>query len=283
VIPEIAGPVTSKRTGKEGKFKMPKKCPSCGSDIVRPEGEAVARCVGLDCPSQRVEQIFAFASRGAMDIEHLGYQTIIALTERGWLKDPGDIYSLTREQIAQLDGFADKSIDNLMNAIEQSKSRPLGNLLIGLGIRHVGGSAAFLLAREVGSIEKLQQMSAAELEALEGIGPVIAKSIETFFSQERNLRVIEKLRAAGVDPREEAKKPDGPLVGLTFVITGSLDHYSRAEAAAAIEERGGKVASSVSKNTNYVVVGANPGSKYDKAVQLGIEILDEAAFEKLLG
>jgi DNA ligase (NAD+) len=282
VIPEVVGPVTSKRTGKEREFVMPATCPSCGSDIVRPEGEAVARCTGLDCPSQRVERLFHFAGRGGMDIEGLGYQTIIALTDRGWLKDVSDIYSLTREQLAQLDGFADKSIENLMTSIERSKSRSLGNLLSALGIRHVGGTMAHQVAAEVGSLQRLERMSEEDLVALEGIGPVIAESIATFFSQERNVEVIERLRAAGVDPKEAPSKKDGPLVGKTFVITGSLDGFSRDEATAAIEDRGGKVTSSVSKKTDYVVVGENPGSKYDKAVQLGIAVLDEAALKKLL-
>jgi DNA ligase (NAD+) len=282
VIPEVVGPVTSKRTGKEREFVMPATCPSCGSDIVRPEGEAVARCTGLDCPSQRVERLFHFAGRGGMDIEGLGYQTIIALTDRGWLNDVSDIYSLTREQLAQLDGFADKSIENLMTSIERSKSRSLGNLLSALGIRHVGGTMAHQVAAEVGSLQRLERMSEEDLVALEGIGTVIAESIATFFSQERNVEVIERLRAAGVDPKEAPSKKDGPLVGKTFVITGSLDGFSRDEATAAIEDRGGKVTSSVSKKTDYVVVGENPGSKYDKAVQLGIAILDEAALKKLL-
>ena len=282
VIPEVVGPVTSKRTGKERRFKMPKKCPSCGSEIVRPEGEAVARCTGLDCPSQRVEKLFHFAGRSAMDIEGLGYQTIIALTDRGWLKDVGDIYSLTREQLAELDGFGEKSIDNLMTAIERSKSRSLGNLLIGLGIRHVGGTGAVQIAREAGSLAKLQDLSAEELVAMEGIGPVIADSVATFFAQDGNRAVIEKLRASGVDPEEAPVEVDGPLVGTTFVLTGSLEGFSRGEATALIEDRGGKVTSSVSKKTDYVVVGADPGSKFDKAKQLGIETLDEAAFKELL-
>jgi DNA ligase (NAD+) len=282
VIPEVVGPVTSKRTGDERGFVMPTKCPSCGSDIVRPEGEAVARCTGLDCPSQRVERLFHFAGRGGMDIEGLGYQTIIALTDRGWLKDVSDLYSLTREQLAQLDGFADKSIENLMTSIEKSKSRSLGNLLSALGIRHVGGTMAYQVAAEVGSLEKLEHMSEDDLFALEGIGPVIARSIATFFSQERNVEVIERLRAAGVDPKEAPRKNDGPLQGKTFVLTGSLEGFSRDEATAAIEGRGGKVTSSVSKKTDYVVVGDNPGSKFDKAVQLGVETIDEAGLKSLL-
>lgn len=282
VIPEVVGPVTSKRTGQEREFLMPTTCPSCGSDIVRPEGEAVARCTGLDCPSQRVERLFHFAGRGGMDIEGLGYQTIQALTDRGFLSDVADIYSLTAEHLAQIDGFAEKSIDNLLTSIERSKSRSLGNLLNALGIRHVGGTMAHQVASEVGSLERLEQMTEEDLVSLEGIGPVIAKSIATFFGQERNVQVVERLRARGVDPKEVPKEKDGPLQGRTFVITGSLDGFSRDEATTAIEERGGKVTSSVSKKTDYVVVGANPGTKYDKAVQLGVEVLDEAALKKLL-
>jgi DNA ligase (NAD+) len=282
VIPEVVGPVESKRSGSERRFKMPTKCPSCGSEVIRAEGEAVARCTGLDCPSQRVERLFHFAGRGALDIEGLGYQTIIALVDRGHLKDVGDIYSLTPEILAELDGFGEKSIDNLMNAIEKAKTRPLGALLTGLSIPHVGGTTAYQIAEEVGSIDNLKTMSAADLEALEGIGPIIARAIETFFGQERNVAVIERLQRAGLDPVETPRRREGPLVGKSFVLTGSLEGYTRSEAQQAIEERGGKVTSSVSKKTDFVVVGADPGSKVDKAQQLGVDTLDEAAFIKLL-
>jgi DNA ligase (NAD+) len=282
VIPEVVGPVVSTRTGKERSFEMPKKCPSCGSDILRPPGEAVARCSGIDCPSQRVERLFHFAGRGAMDIEGLGYKTIIAMTEREWLNDISDIYYLRREQLEELEGFGEKSIDNLMSAIERSKTRSLGNLLVGLSIPHVGGTAAFDIAAEVGSLDKLRVMSAEDLQALEGIGPTIAASIETFFAQERNLAVIDRLKAAGLDPQAPSRKRGGALEGKTFVLTGSLERFSRAEATAAIEERGGKVTSGVSKKTDYVIVGADPGSKRDKAVQLGVETLDEPAFASLI-
>ena len=283
VIPEVVGPVTSKRTGSERPFKMPTQCPSCGSAIVREEGEAVSRCTGLDCPSQRVERIFHFASRGAMDIEGLGYQTILDFVGRGWLSDVGDIYSLRAEQLEGLEGWKEKSISNLMSAIERSKERPLAAVIYGLGIRHVGATAAYAIAPEVGSLDRLVDMSAEELEALEGIGPIIARSIETFFDQPRNLEVIDKLRAAGVNMKAPPKKAGGPLDGKTFVLTGSLEGFSRDEATAAIEERGGKVTSSVSKKTDYVVVGKDPGSKYDKAMTLGVDVLDEGGFTDLLG
>ena len=283
VIPEVVGPVESLRTGKEKKFKMPTKCPSCGSDIVRREGEAAAYCVGSDCPSQRVERLFHFASRGGMDIEGLGYKTIIDFVERGWLRDVADIYYLDPNKIIELDSWGEISVNNLMTSIENSKKRPLGNLLVALGIRHVGGFA-FQLASEVGSLDRLLDITEEELLAIEGIGPVIAASICEFFAQERNREIIQKLRAAGVDPKEAPKRKEGPLLGKTFVITGTLDGFSRDEAQRAIEERGGKVTSSVSKKTDHVVVGENPGaSKYDKAVTLKVDLLDEKAFKKLLG
>ncbi|MCA1676594.1 MAG: NAD-dependent DNA ligase LigA, partial [Actinobacteria bacterium] len=269
--------------GKERLFVMPKTCPSCGSDIVRPEGESVARCVGIDCPSQRIERIFHFAARGGMDIEGLGYQTIYALITKGFLRDPGDIYSLTKDQLLELEGFADKSVTNLLEGIEKSKKRPLANLLIALSILHVGGAAAEELAAEAGSLERLQEMSYEELLAMEGIGPVIAASVIAFFAQERNIEVLDKLRRAGVNTKGERRDKSGPLQGKTFVLTGSLERYSRQEAQAAIESRGGKVTSSVSKKTDFVVAGESPGSKLDKAESLGTVILDESAFEELLG
>ena len=283
VIPEVVGPVLTKRPKGAKPWRMPKKCPSCGSRLVRNEGEAATRCLNIyDCPAQRRERLFHFASRGGMDIEGLGYQTILALIERGRLRDVGDIYFLTPEHLAELDGFKDKSISNLMSSIEASRTRPLPNLLIALGIPHVGGAAAQIIAEEVGSLDRLQEMSVDELEALPGIGRIIAESIASYFAEPKNREVIDKLRAGGVRPQLPEPKKEGPLTGKTFVLTGSLENYSRPEATSAIEELGGKVTSSVSKKTDYVVVGADPGSKYDKAVKLGIETLDEKALEDLL-
>lgn len=282
VIPEVVGPVTSKRSGHERPFEMPSKCPSCGSAILREEGEAVARCTGIDCPSQRVERIFHFAARGAMDIEGLGYQTILMLTDRGWLDDVGDIYRLSPQLFDGLEGWGTKSIGNLFAAIESSKTRPLANLVYGLGIRHVGGSAAQALAAEAGTLDRLLAMSAEELEAVEGIGGTIARSIETFFRQPRNLEVLDKLRAAGVNVTAPPKPPGGPLEGKTFVLTGSLDRFSRGQATAAIEQRGGKVASNVSRKTDYLVVGVDPGTKLARARELGVETVDEEAFAHML-
>ncbi len=284
VIPEIVGPVLSLRPKGSRPFVMPKTCPSCHQPLVRAEGEAATRCVNLECPSQLVESLFHFASRGAMDIEGLGYKTIIWLAEeRKLLKDVADIYSLKPSHFEGHEGWGEISIGNLMDAIERSKKRPLGNLLIALGIPHVGGRA-FDIAAEAGSLDRLREMTEEDFLAMPGIGEVIARSITAFFSQPRNLDVIDRLAAAGVDPKQAPKQKGGPLDGRSFVITGTLEGFSRAAAEDAIESRGGKVTGSVSKKTDYVVVGESPGaSKFDKAQELGIEMLDEKAFEKLLG
>jgi DNA ligase (NAD+) len=284
VIPEVVGPVLTKRPPKLKPWKMPRRCPSCGSELVRNLGEAATRCLNIyDCSAQRRERIFHFASRGGMDIEGLGYQTIITLIERGWLHDVADIYFLKSEQLAELEGWGPKSIDNLMKAIDGSRRRPLTNLLRALGIPHVGYSAAEVIAAEVGSLERLQGMSADELEQLPGVGRIIAESIAAFFGEPRNGEVIDKLRSGGVSPiSTERKKREGPLLGKTFVLTGGLEGFTREEATAAIESNGGKVTSSVSKKTDYVVVGENPGTKYDKALQLGVTTVDEKGFKELL-
>lgn len=283
VIPEVVGPVLSKRPKNTRRWRMPKTCPSCGTELVRNEGESATRCLNAyGCPSQQRERLFHFASRGGMDIEGLGYQTIVTLLERGWLNDVADIYILKPEQLAELEGWGPRSIDNLMKAIDGSRTRPLSSLLSALGIPHVGSTAAELLAAELGSLEKLENMSDEELEAIEGIGPIIAKSIASFFAEPRNREVLDRLRAGGLRPTGPPRKKEGPLSGTTVVLTGSLESFSRSEAAAAVEDRGGKVGSSVSKKTDYVVVGDSPGSKYDKAVELGLEIVDEAGFAALL-
>jgi DNA ligase (NAD+) len=266
---------------------MPKTCPSCGTPLVRPEGEADYRCPNKrGCPSQGVEWLFHFAGRGAMDIEGLGYMTVLALIDKGFIADPGDIYALTAEQLAQLDGFADKSITNLLVAIEGSKDRPIWRLLVGLNIRHVGSHVAQVLARAFGSIDALAEATAEEIDAVPEIGPEIAATVAEWFADPENLALIEKLRAAGVrmaDERPRESRGPKPLEGTTIVLTGGLSKLSREEAAAVAEAAGARVASSVSKKTDFVVAGENPGSKYDKAVQLGVDIIDEKAFLKRLG
>jgi DNA ligase (NAD+) len=286
VIPEVVGPVMSKRPPKAKPWRFPRKCPSCGTPLVRKEGEAYWRCPNKrGCPSQNVEWLFAFASRGAMDIEGLGYKTGLLLLDMGWVKDPSDVYSLTREQLGQLPGFADKRIDNLLSAIERSKDRPIWRLLVGLNIPHVGTHVAQVLARAFGSIDALAQAGVEAIDAVPEIGPEIARSVHEWFHDRQNLKLIEKLRRAGVRVADE--KPEGPaagpLAGTTIVITGSLSSMSRDEATRAAQDAGARVASSVSKKTDFVVVGENPGSKAAQAEQLGVEIIDEGEFLRRLG
>lgn len=282
VIPEVIAPIPSKRTGKERKFRMPKNCPDCKTALVRPEGEKVWRCPNETCPSRGVESLFHFAGRGAMDIEGLGGRTIIELWERGWVRDPGDIYSLSREQLLELPLYADKKADLVMSSIEKSRTAGLAQVLVGLGIRHVGPPTARLLAREFGSIDAIAKASEDELVAVEEIGPIVARTIREWFDMPRNLAIIDKLKRAGVLLTEERKKSTGPLAGSTFVLTGTLPSLSREEATLMIEGSGGKVASSVSRKTDYVVAGESPGSKLAKAQELGVSVLDEEGLRKLL-
>jgi DNA ligase (NAD+) len=284
VIPEVVGPVLSRRPKGARPWRFPKRCPSCGTELVK-EG-AYWRCPNRGgCPSQNVEWLFSFASRGAMDIEGLGYETGTALIERGWVRDPGDLYALTAEQLGQLPGFKEKKISNLLRGIEASKDRPLWRLLVGLNIRHVGSHVAQLLARAFGSIDALARASVEEIDAVPGIGPEIARSVHGWFRDPANRRLLEKLRAAGVrmadEPRAEA--PTGPLAGKTIVLTGGLATMTREEAVRAAEEAGARVASSVSRKTDFVVVGENPGSKYERALELGVETIDEEEFLRRLG
>ena len=283
VIPEVVGPVLTKRPKGARRWKMPKSCPTCGSELVRNEGESATHCLNIyECPAQQRERIFHFASRGGMDIEGFGYQTIVMMIEKDWLKDISDIYFLKPERFADLEGWGEKSVSNLMKSIDDSRRRPLTNFLIALGIPHVGGAAAQVLAEEVGSVDKLQEMTADELEALPGIGRIIAESIASFLAESKNRAVLARLKKGGVEPTPPPKKKEGPLTGKALVITGSLEDFSRQEATDALEDLGAKVTSSVSKKTDYVVVGADPGSKFDKAQKLGVEILDEKGLKKLL-
>jgi DNA ligase (NAD+) len=283
VIPEVVGPVASKRPKNARPWRFPKKCPSCGTPLLRPEGEAAWRCPNKrGCPSQGIEWLFAFASRGAMDIEHLGYKTGWLLMDKGWVDDPADVYFLTRDQLAELPGFKEKSIENLMSSIEESKDRPLWRLLVALNIRHVGSTVARLITEAFPSVDGLLVATEEEIAAVEGVGPIIARSVVEWFADEENRTLIEKLRKAGVRMEDEPREavPEGPLTGKTIVLTGGLEKLSRDEAQRAAEGAGAKVTSSVSKKTDFVVVGENPGSKYDKAVQLGVETIDEAEFLK---
>ena len=282
VIPEVVAPIPSLRSGQERRFVMPSRCPACGGPVTRPEGEAVTRCENVDCPAQALERVVHFASRGGMDIEHLGHSTAHALLQRGLVRDAGDLFTLAHRDVASLPSFADRSSQNLLDAIAAAKDRPIDRLLVALGIRHVGQSAARLLADAFGSIDAIQRASADELAAVEGIGPVIARSIREFMDRPRTQALVEKLRRAGVRLAEERRAAGGPLRGKTLVITGTLPSLSREEARARIEAAGGKVTSSVSKRTDWLVVGAEPGSKLDRARALGVATLDEAALLRLL-
>jgi len=286
VIPEVVGPVLSKRKKSARRWRFPTTCDSCGTALVRKEGEAYWRCPNKrGCPSQNVEWLSAFASRGAMDIEGLGYKTGWLLLDLGWVEDPGDVYSLTEDQLAQLPGFKEKRIRNLLDAIEGSKDRPIWRLLVALNIPHVGSTIAQTLARAFGSIDALAAASEERIDEVEGIGPEIAGSVHAWFADRQNLALVERLRKAGVRMEDEPAEPVGeqPLAGITLVLTGGIVSMSREEATAAAQAAGAKVASSVSKSTDFVVVGENPGSKLAKAEQLGVETIDEAEFLRRLG
>lgn len=282
VIPEVIAPIPTRRTGKERKFKMPLKCPRCGTPLVRPEKEVVRRCPNEQCPSRNVEALFHFAGRGAMDIEGLGYKTIIALWEQGIIQDPGDIYSITRGQLLELPLFADKKADLVLSSIVASKGRGLTRVLVGLGIRHVGFPTARALAEEFGSLDAIAHATEERLVAVEGIGSIAAKTIREWFSSKRNQAIVDKIAKGGVVLTEEVTRSTGPLSQLTFVITGTLPTLSRDGATGLIEDAGGKVASSVSKKTNYLLAGENPGSKLAKAESLGVKVIDEASLQRLL-
>ena len=286
VIPEIVEPVVSRRTGKEEIFQMPSHCPVCGSEVIKPEGEAMHRCTNAACPSQALERIKHFVSRGAMDMEGVGEKLCQALFKDGLIKDAADLYYLTMEQLLGLERMAEKSASNVLNSIEKSKGRPLARVIFALGITHIGGQYAELLARHFASIDDLAKASQEEFSAIPSIGPKIAEGIVAFFRQEGNRQIIKKLGAGGVrlerEKGKQAKPEELPLFGLEFVLTGKLHSFSRSEAEARIKALGGKAGSDVTKKISYVVVGIDPGSKLAKARKLGIKTLSEAEFLDLL-
>lgn len=286
VIPYVVGPVLSRRTGTERPWSFPTVCPACGTPLERVEGEAAWRCPNFGiCPAQLVRRVEHFVSRGAMDIVGIGERQAEQFVTLGWIKDVADLYSLSAAHFEGLEGYGPKRIANLLQAIEESKQRPLERLIVGLGIRFVGSVAAADLARHFGSLDAIMAASEAELVAIDGIGPVVAASVVQFFGREENRRVVEKLRAAGLRltagaPRQRAS--DG-LAGKTFVLTGTLPSMTREQAAELIQAHGGKVSESVSKKTSYVVAGASAGSKLARAQQLGVPVLDEEGLLALVG
>ena len=284
VIPEVVQPVLSKRKRTARRFKMPHKCPECGSEIVRLEGEAVARCTGgLFCPAQRREAVKHFVSRRAMDIEGIGEKLVEQLDQLGMIKDVADLYLLKAKALAEIERMGEKSADNIVKALEKSKQTTLPRFLFALGIRQVGEATAQTLARHFGDLDTLMKADQEELTQVSDVGPVVAESIYTFFRQKHNRDVIKKLQKAGVQwPRIAVRASKQPLAGKTFVLTGTLPNMTRDEAKAALQDLGANVAGSVSKKTDYVVVGAEPGSKATKAEELGIAMLDEDGLKKLL-
>ena len=283
VIPEVVKVVEGRRTGKETPFRMPDKCPVCGSKVVRLEGEVAHRCIDLACPAQIRENVRHFVSRGGMDIEGLGDKIVSQLLDAGLIRDPADLYAITKEQLLKLERFADKSAENLIAAIARSKHPPLERLLFALGIRHVGEYVAKILARKFGNVGKIETASQEELTAIDGIGPTIAESIFKFSHEPHNLNILRKLEQADVRPVVEKQATSTALAGKTFVFTGSLKGLSREKAKELVVSLGGTATSTVSKKTDYVVAGEDPGSKFDKAKSLGVAILDEEGFLKLIG
>ncbi|TET17760.1 MAG: NAD-dependent DNA ligase LigA [Dehalococcoidia bacterium] len=285
VIPEVVGPVASKRTGQEKMFIMPSHCPVCGAVAIKPEGEAMSRCTNAACPAQIQERLEHFVSRGGMDIRGIGESQSAMLLREGLVKNVADLYYLKekKEQLLKLERMAEKSVTNILNAIEKSKERPLSRVIFALGILHIGEEMAELVAKHVGSIDRLRNASREELVSIPTVGPKIADSIVAFFKQKENKDIIKRLKDAGVRLEEEAVRPEElPLAGQEFVITGRLETSSRQEAEARIKALGGITKDNVTKKTTYLVVGVEPGSKLARAQALGIKQLTEEELLKLL-
>jgi len=282
VIPYVVKIIAEKRTGREKKFTMPAHCPVCSAEVEREEGESAYRCTGLACPAKLKESLRFFGMRGSMDIEGLGTKIIDQLVDKGLVSDPGDLYLLNKEQLASLDRKADKSAQKLVAAIEKSKTTTLPRFISSLGIRHVGDATARQLAEHFGDLAHIMKADEEELQQVRDVGPEVARSIAHFFAQPQNRQVIDKLLKAGVHFPKITARRTGKLSGQIFVLTGTLETMTRPEAQKRLEALGGKVSSSVSKQTTYVVAGTDPGSKLDKAKQLEVRILDEREFLQLI-
>lgn len=287
VIPEVVKIIKEKRTGKEKEFAMPSKCPVCGTKVFRPEGEVVSRCNSLTCPAQIKERIRHFASRDALDIEGLGPAIIDQLVEKRLIRDISDLYFLKRENIISLERMAEKSADNLLYAIEKSKKKSLSHLIYGLGIRYVGVHTSEVITRYYPTLDEFKKTHLEELIEINEIGPKIAESITLFFKEKENLDIIERLRNAGLNFGQEEEKMEEEkgtqiLTGKQFVLTGTLIEFTRTKAKEMISELGGRVTVSVSKKTDYVVAGENPGSKYEKAKKIGVSIINEEEFKRII-
>jgi DNA ligase (NAD+) len=277
VIPQIIAPIPDRRSGAEKPWRMPKRCPSCNTPVTREEDEAAIYCPNVACPGRQLEGLVHFTSRGAMDIRGLSYARIEQLVAEGLVRDPGDLYALTREQLLQLEGYAEKGAEGLIAAIHASKTQPLSRLLHALGIRHVGSIAAQLLAQHFGTLDAIVSATADEILNVRGIGATIANGVVAYFSDPAGRALVEKLRSHGLNFTEpRAVAAGGPLSGQTAVITGTLPTLSRTKATAMIEAAGGRVTGSVSKSTDFLVAGEEAGSKLDKAKTLGVEVIDEA-------
>jgi DNA ligase (NAD+) len=287
VIPEVVKVIKEKRTGKEKKFVMPTQCRVCGAKLFRPEGEVVSRCINPNCPAQVKGRIRHFASRDAMDIEGLGPAIIDQLVGKDLIKDISDLYFLKREDLISLERMAEKSADNLLDAIEKSKKKSLANLIYGLEIRYVGVHTSEIITRYYSALDKFKKANLEELIEIKEIGPKVSESIISFFEKKENLVIIERLRCSGLNFGQEEeirrkKKGTQILAGKQFVLTGTLKEFTRTQAKEIISELGGRVTVSVSKKTDYVVAGEDPGSKYQKAQKLGVPIINEEKFKKLI-
>jgi DNA ligase (NAD+) len=282
VIPEVIKVIEDERDGTEEEFEMPDHCPVCGSKVIRPEDEAVTRCTNIRCPAQRRERILHFVSRDAMNIDGIGPALVDQLLENNLIEDYADLYFLKKDHLVDLERMGEKSSQNVINAIEKSKEREFFRVIYALGIRHVGIGAARILVKYYNSIDEIMEAEAEELVEIDEIGPVIAESITGFFNEIHNMDLISRLRQAGIRLNKEQKEKIDFLKDTKFVFTGSLNDFTRSEVKDIVEKAGGRAVSSVSSKTDYLVVGDNPGSKYDKAQELGVEILDEEGFKNLI-